>query len=151
MESTRTLGASAAQPDSGCRPQQEHAPGDSDTPRGHCQWQPRPVRISFKFKLRSKVDYLQVVAVGFPLAGPSGTLKFIPDSRSVPPRFGRENSRDSDFPDPDSAGIGKISGIPAPIPDVQWPGIGKSSVLGVVHSHGDRILASDLRRIAGFP
>ena len=33
----------------------------------------------------------------------------IPDSRPVPPRFGRENSRD--FPDPDWAGIGKILGI----------------------------------------
>ena len=33
----------------------------------------------------------------------------IPDSRPVPPRFGRENSRD--FPDPDWPGIGKILGI----------------------------------------
>ncbi len=38
-----------------------------------------------------------------------GTDPEIPDSRPVPPRFGRENSRD--FPDPDWAGIRNILGI----------------------------------------
>jgi hypothetical protein len=35
----------------------------------------------------------------------------IPESRPAPPRFGRENGRARDFPDPDWAGIGKILGI----------------------------------------
>ena len=45
-----------------------------------------------------------------------------PESRRpIPPRFGRENSRD--FPDPDCAGIGGF-GIPEiPI----WPGSGESA------------------------
>jgi hypothetical protein len=44
----------------------------------------------------------------------------IPESRPFPPRSGRENSQD--FPDPDWAGIGKISGIPAPLPDFKLAG-----------------------------
>jgi hypothetical protein len=77
-------------------------------------------------------------APGVPVQGPFGRLvKYVdtsesysiyspvqtpksPNPRPVPPRFGREHSRD--FPDPDWAEIGKISGIPsyfpAPLPDL---------------------------------
>jgi hypothetical protein len=146
MESTRTLGASA---------HQTQAVGHSRSTRrvtrtrraAPCQWQPRPVHISFKFKLRSKVDYPQVVAVARGFPGPSGTSKSPIPGPSRPDSAGKIAGTRI-FPIPIRQGSGKFPGFRPRFP--MWPGIGKSSVLGVVHSHGDRIqvLASDLRRIA---